>query len=200
MPDLVAPRDLPTQAHRLLIGHPSLGHEPACIHASEDRGIDDARLDPRLDNEMHLPRVGDDEPANERRNRLRNYLRIAGHLDNAMVLVRQLRGRQGATQSMEDAVILAKTICEGSTLDAAFSQFEAERRPRAERTVREARTIGNLAHCPDWVAFASNGNKATCACNVDPANRLAIRRSKTRCRTRLIVPCGSRYEEDLMSN
>lgn len=63
---------------------------------------------------------------------------------------------QGATQSLEDAVILAKTICQGGSLNAVFSQFETLRRPRAERTVREARTIGSLAHCPGWAAPARN--------------------------------------------
>ena len=63
---------------------------------------------------------------------------------------------QGATQSLEDAVILAKAIVENTELKVAFQQFETLKRPRAERTVREARTIGNLAHCPDWAAPARN--------------------------------------------
>lgn len=61
-PDLVAPRDLPAQAHRILTGFPHLGHELARIQASEDRRIDDARLNPRLGNEMHLRWGGDDDP------------------------------------------------------------------------------------------------------------------------------------------
>jgi len=63
---------------------------------------------------------------------------------------------QGATQSLEDAVILAKTITASEDLSAAFAQFETLRRSRAQRTVREARMIGNLAHCPDWAAPARN--------------------------------------------
>jgi len=63
---------------------------------------------------------------------------------------------QGATQSLEDAVILARTMAGGNDPKTAFAAFEAIRKPRAQRTVREARAIGNLAHCPDWAAPMRN--------------------------------------------
>ena len=66
---------------------------------------------------------------------------------------------QGATQSLEDAVILAKMIAESRDPSHAFLNFEAVRRHRAERTVREARLIGQLAHCPNWIAPARNAFK-----------------------------------------
>lgn len=59
---------------------------------------------------------------------------------------------QGATQSLEDAVILAKMLANDVDPMQSFAQFQSMRKPRTERAVREARTIGNLAHCPAWVA------------------------------------------------
>ncbi len=56
---------------------------------------------------------------------------------------------QGATQALEDAVILAKLMAQNSTnLGDVFARFQAIRRPRTERTVREARMLGQLAHLP----------------------------------------------------
>lgn len=61
---------------------------------------------------------------------------------------------QGATQSLEDGVILAGMVVAGGKPADAFARFEATRRRRAERTVREARTLGRIAHCPGWAAPA----------------------------------------------
>jgi 2-polyprenyl-6-methoxyphenol hydroxylase-like FAD-dependent oxidoreductase len=64
---------------------------------------------------------------------------------------------QGATQALEDAVILAKMIAQGDgNLNDTFSRFETIRRPRAERTVREARMLGRLAHAPRVVTGLRN--------------------------------------------
>lgn len=64
---------------------------------------------------------------------------------------------QGATQALEYAVILAKMITQRSqNLNDTFARFEAIRRPRAERTVREARMLGQLAHAPRIVTGLRN--------------------------------------------
>ena len=62
---------------------------------------------------------------------------------------------QGATQALEDAVILAAMMADSDPADA-FARFEAFRRPRTERTVREARMIGRLAHVPRVLTGARN--------------------------------------------
>lgn len=59
---------------------------------------------------------------------------------------------QGATQSLEDAVILAGMLADAGDPASIFAQFHRIRGPRTQRAVREARMIGNLAHCPDWAA------------------------------------------------
>ena len=51
---------------------------------------------------------------------------------------------QGATQALEDAAVLADILCAGDRDPAvAFSQFEAMKRARSERTVRDARRLGD---------------------------------------------------------
>ena len=49
---------------------------------------------------------------------------------------------QGASIALEDALRLARLMQEGGELRATFEQFEAERRPRAERVVAVARRNG----------------------------------------------------------
>ena len=59
---------------------------------------------------------------------------------------------QGATQALEDAVILAGMMADiRDELGAVFAAFEAMRRPRTERTVRAARLLGQIAHLPTLV-------------------------------------------------
>ena len=50
---------------------------------------------------------------------------------------------QGASIALEDALRLARLLQEGGELRETFEQFEAERRPRAERVVALARRNGN---------------------------------------------------------
>lgn len=76
--DLIAPRHLPTKAHRLWVRHPHLGQEPARVQASEHGCVDYVGLDPRLRDQMHLTRVGDDDTADERCDRLNDRLGVAG--------------------------------------------------------------------------------------------------------------------------
>ena len=49
---------------------------------------------------------------------------------------------QGASIALEDALRLARLLQEGGELRETFTQFEAERRPRAERVVAVARRNG----------------------------------------------------------
>jgi FAD-dependent urate hydroxylase len=50
---------------------------------------------------------------------------------------------QGASLSIEDAVVLAQCLRDLPTPQAAFARFEAERRPRVERIIRWAARINN---------------------------------------------------------
>lgn len=50
---------------------------------------------------------------------------------------------QGASLAIEDAVVLAKTLRDASSVERAFAQFEAERRPRVERIIKAAARINN---------------------------------------------------------
>ncbi len=50
---------------------------------------------------------------------------------------------QGASLSIEDAVVLAKSLRDLSTPQAAFARFEAARRPRVERIIKWAARINN---------------------------------------------------------
>jgi 2-polyprenyl-6-methoxyphenol hydroxylase-like FAD-dependent oxidoreductase len=49
---------------------------------------------------------------------------------------------QGASLALEDAIVLAKSLRDIPDLERAFSAFEAHRRPRVEKLVREARRQG----------------------------------------------------------
>ncbi|MFI6499946.1 FAD-dependent monooxygenase [Nonomuraea typhae] len=50
---------------------------------------------------------------------------------------------QGASQAIEDAIVLARCLRDASGHREAFAAFEAERRERAERVVAYSRTISN---------------------------------------------------------
>ena len=50
---------------------------------------------------------------------------------------------QGASIALEDALRLARLLAQGDELRESFEQFEAERRPRAERVVALARRNGS---------------------------------------------------------
>jgi FAD-dependent urate hydroxylase len=50
---------------------------------------------------------------------------------------------QGASLSIEDAVVLARCLRDQPSPQAAFAQFEAARRPRAERIIKWAARINN---------------------------------------------------------
>lgn len=50
---------------------------------------------------------------------------------------------QGASLSIEDAVVLAKSLRDLPTPQAAFARFEAARRPRVERIIKWAARINN---------------------------------------------------------
>ncbi|MFI6297943.1 FAD-dependent monooxygenase [Nonomuraea sp. NPDC050790] len=50
---------------------------------------------------------------------------------------------QGASQAIEDAIVLARCLRDTPDHTAAFAAFEAERRERAERVVSYSRTISN---------------------------------------------------------
>ncbi|MFI9552293.1 FAD-dependent monooxygenase [Nonomuraea endophytica] len=50
---------------------------------------------------------------------------------------------QGASQAIEDAIVLARCLRDAPDHSAAFAAFEAERRERAERVVSYSRTISN---------------------------------------------------------
>jgi 2-polyprenyl-6-methoxyphenol hydroxylase-like FAD-dependent oxidoreductase len=49
---------------------------------------------------------------------------------------------QGASLALEDAVVLGRCLRDIADPERAFSSFEAQRRPRVERLVREARRTG----------------------------------------------------------
>lgn len=50
---------------------------------------------------------------------------------------------QGASLSIEDAVELAKALRDLPTIEGAFAAYEALRRPRVERIVKQAARINN---------------------------------------------------------
>ncbi|MEU7863742.1 FAD-dependent monooxygenase [Nonomuraea sp. NPDC049141] len=50
---------------------------------------------------------------------------------------------QGASQAIEDAIVLARCLRDAADHREAFERFEAERRERAERVVAYSRTISN---------------------------------------------------------
>lgn len=50
---------------------------------------------------------------------------------------------QGASLSVEDAIVLAKCLRDLPTTQAAFTEFESERRPRVEKIIKWAARINN---------------------------------------------------------
>lgn len=50
---------------------------------------------------------------------------------------------QGAALALEDTIVLARRLRDVPDVERAFEGFEAERRPRVEKLVREARRTGN---------------------------------------------------------
>ena len=55
---------------------------------------------------------------------------------------------QGASLSVEDAVELAKALRELPTIEGAFTAYDALRRPRVERIVKQAARVNNKAAGP----------------------------------------------------
>ncbi len=53
---------------------------------------------------------------------------------------------QGACQSIEDAVILAKLLATESTPEKAFIAFEQQRIPRTQKAALDSRNVGKAAH------------------------------------------------------
>jgi 2-polyprenyl-6-methoxyphenol hydroxylase-like FAD-dependent oxidoreductase len=51
---------------------------------------------------------------------------------------------QGACQAIEDAVVLARCLGDGSDLDLALREYERRRRRRANAMAREARRMGRV--------------------------------------------------------
>jgi 2-polyprenyl-6-methoxyphenol hydroxylase-like FAD-dependent oxidoreductase len=51
---------------------------------------------------------------------------------------------QGACQAIEDAVVLARCVADGSGLDLALREYERRRRRRANAMAREARRMGRV--------------------------------------------------------
>ena len=82
---------------------------------------------------------------------------------------------QGASLSIEDAVILAQCLRDLPTPQVAFTRFEALRRPRAERIIKQAARINNSktagpitralrdAILPAVMKMAANSRQATAA-------------------------------------
>jgi 2-polyprenyl-6-methoxyphenol hydroxylase-like FAD-dependent oxidoreductase len=82
---------------------------------------------------------------------------------------------QGASLSIEDAVVLAQCLRDLPAPEAAFTRFEALRRPRAERIIKQAarinssKTAGPIARAlrdaalPAIMKMAANSKQATAA-------------------------------------
>jgi 2-polyprenyl-6-methoxyphenol hydroxylase-like FAD-dependent oxidoreductase len=82
---------------------------------------------------------------------------------------------QGASLSIEDAVVLAQCLRDLPTPEAAFIRFEALRRPRAERIIKQAarinssKTAGPITRAlrdailPAVMKMAANSRQATAA-------------------------------------
>jgi 2-polyprenyl-6-methoxyphenol hydroxylase-like FAD-dependent oxidoreductase len=61
---------------------------------------------------------------------------------------------QGACQAIEDAVVLARSLANGSDVVSALRAYEAARRPRSAAIVRESRRLGWIAQLAHPVAVA----------------------------------------------
>jgi len=58
---------------------------------------------------------------------------------------------QGACQAIEDAWAVAACLANYQEPDEAFRQFQALRKPKADRIVRLSRQIGQAVNAPDWL-------------------------------------------------
>lgn len=83
---------------------------------------------------------------NELRTSLPSYVvgRIALLGDAAHAMTPNLG--QGACQALEDAVTLAAALGTESTIEAALTRYDAERRPRSQAVARAARQAGRMGH------------------------------------------------------
>ncbi len=61
---------------------------------------------------------------------------------------------QGACQSIEDAVVLAKLLAIESTPEKAFITFEQERIPRTQKAALDSRNVGKAAHLDNSILIA----------------------------------------------
>lgn len=59
---------------------------------------------------------------------------------------------QGASQALEDVMVLAKALRDMATPEQAFTVYERERKARAEALVAEARKMGNQKSPPTGIA------------------------------------------------
>jgi 2-polyprenyl-6-methoxyphenol hydroxylase-like FAD-dependent oxidoreductase len=63
---------------------------------------------------------------------------------------------QGGCQGLEDAVILADLVGDGSDVARAFAQFSSLRKRRVLPIVRESKRIGQVLNLrPDWLSSAA---------------------------------------------
>ena len=61
---------------------------------------------------------------------------------------------QGACQSIEDAVVLAKILERESTPEKAFKTFEQQRIPRTQKAALDSRKVGKAAHIDNGLLIA----------------------------------------------
>jgi hypothetical protein len=92
--DLVPSRHLPPQRLGLLVRDPDFGQEVAGIELCQHRCVDRISLDLGMRDQSHLPRIGDDHPADMRRDDFDYGCGIAGRLHHDMVVVRQSLGER----------------------------------------------------------------------------------------------------------
>jgi hypothetical protein len=120
--DLRPASDLPTQRLGAIISDPDLGQEAARVELREHSRVDLVSLDPRLRDQTHLQRVGDDHPS---------HVRLKGGHD-----------RGGVSGRLEDDVIrrpqAARILCECRTLQRHTSAC-------ADPPVLEIRDLGDGA-------------------------------------------------------
>ena len=87
VPDhLVAPRHEPPPAFGVSIGQPDLGQKVGGPQRRQNTGIDLVGLDVRMGDRLDLQRVGDDHPSDIGREHADHCHRVAGRLDDDLVL------------------------------------------------------------------------------------------------------------------
>jgi len=87
VPDhLVAPRHEPPPAFGVSIGQPDLGQKVGGPQRRQNTGIDLVGLDVRMGDRLDLQRVGDDHPSDIWREHADHCHRVAGRLDDDLVL------------------------------------------------------------------------------------------------------------------